>query len=139
MAENYEKGTRSYTMSKVKGKDTKPELMVRKALFALGFRFRKNDKRYPGCPDIVLPKYKTMIFVNGCFWHGHEICRGSRVPKSNIDYWKNKIGRNVQRDKENYEALEKADWNVIILWECELKRTLFENRIEQLVRQIKRD
>lgn len=133
----YEKGTRSYTMSRVKSKDTRPELMVRKALFAYGFRFRKNDRRYAGCPDIVLPKYKTIIFVNGCFWHGHEACRGSCLPKSNTDYWSGKIARNIQRDKRNYENLRDADWNVIVIWECELRRSLFEERIALLVGQIR--
>jgi len=137
MANKYEKGSRSYIMSHVKYKDTKPELLVRKAIFSYGLRFRKNDKRYPGCPDVVLPKYKAIIFINGCFWHGHTKCSGSKLPKNNAEYWENKIARNIQRDKNNCELLRGLGWNVIIIWECELKPSLFENRICQLIKQIR--
>lgn len=117
----HDKKTRSYNMSRIKGKNTKPEELVRKYLFSQGFRYRKNDKRLPGSPDIVLPKYKTVIFVNGCFWHGHEGCKYFVRPKSNEDFWKNKIETNIARDKKKTEALEALGWNVIVVWECELK------------------
>lgn len=99
----HDQKTRSYNMSRVKGKDTKPEEIVRKYLFSQGFRYRKNDKRLPGKPDIVLPKYKTVIFVNGCFWHKHEGCKYFVWPKSNSEFWKEKIESNIVRDKKQYE------------------------------------
>ena len=109
-------------MSRIKGKNTKPEEIVRKYLFSKGFRYRKNDKRLPGTPDIVLPKYKTVIFVNGCFWHGHKDCRYFVVPKTNTDFWLKKINTNIERDKCKQEALKELGWNVIVVWECELKK-----------------
>lgn len=112
---------RSWNMSRIKEKDTKIEVLVRKYLFSKGYRFRKNDKRYPGKPDVVLPKYKTVIFVNGCFWHMHNNCKHGRVPKSNVDYWKPKLERNVQNDEKHYWELEQKGWRVIVLWECELE------------------
>ena len=118
----HDQKTRSYNMSRVKGKDTKPEEIVRKYLFSQGFRYRKNDKRLPGKPDIVLPKYKTVIFVNGCFWHKHEGCKYFVWPKSNSEFWKEKIESNIVRDKKQYEELKNAGWHVIIVWECELKK-----------------
>lgn len=108
-------------MSRIRGKNTKPEEIVRKYLFSRGFRYRKNDRRYPGKPDIVLPKYKTVIFVNGCFWHRHEGCRYASVPKSRQDFWLPKLQGNVERDQRNIEALKKAGWSVIVIWECEIK------------------
>ena len=118
----HDKKTRSYNMSRIKGKNTKPEEIVRKYLFSKGFRYRKNDKRLPGTPDIVLPKYKTVIFVNGCFWHGHKDCRYFVVPKTNTDFWLKKINTNIERDKCKQEALKELGWNVIVVWECELKK-----------------
>ncbi len=117
----HDKKTRSYNMSRIKGKNTKPEEMVRKYLFSQGFRYIKNDKRLPGSPDIVLPKYKTAIFVNGCFWHGHEGCKHFVWPKSNEEFWKNKIETNIARDKKKTDELEALGWKVIVVWECELK------------------
>lgn len=108
-------------MSHIRSSSTAPELTVRKYLFSQGFRYRINDRRYPGHPDIVLPKYHTIIFVNGCFWHQHPGCKYAVVPKSNSDYWIPKLQRNVERDKENYSQLMKMGWNVEIVWECELK------------------
>ena len=108
-------------MSHIRSSSTIPELTVRKYLFSQGFRYRINDHRYPGHPDIVLPKYHTIIFVNGCFWHQHPGCKYAVVPKSNSDYWIPKLQRNVERDKENYSQLMKMGWNVEIVWECELK------------------
>ncbi len=135
----HDKKTRSYNMSRIKGKDTKPEVMVRKYLFSQGFRYRKNDRRLPGTPDIVLPKYKTCIFVNGCFWHGHENCRYFVVPKTNTDFWMNKINRNIERDKENFDALKQTGWKVIVVWECQLKKDKRETTLAKLVSVIKQD
>ena len=118
----HDKATRSFNMSQIKGKNTKPEELVRKYLFAHGFRYRKNDKRLPGSPDIVLPKYKTVIFVNGCFWHGHTGCKYFVWPQNNADFWREKIQRNIERDKNNYEKLKQLGWSVVLVWECELKK-----------------
>lgn len=115
------KEQRHKNMSRIRGENTKPEEIVRKYLFSRGFRYRKNDRRYPGKPDIVLPKYKTVIFVNGCFWHRHEGCRYASVPKSRQDFWLPKLQGNVERDQRNIEALKKAGWSVIVIWECEIK------------------
>ena len=132
----HDQKTRSYNMSRVKGKDTKPEEIVRKYLFSQGFRYRKNDKRLPGKPDIVLPKYKTVIFVNGCFWHKHEGCKYFIWPKSNSEFWKEKIESNIVRDKKQYEELKNAGWHVIIVWECELKKKQRMDTLERLVTEI---
>lgn len=121
MADNHTKEIRSYNMSQIRAVNSKPEILVRKHLFSQGFRYRINDKRYPGKPDIVLPKYKTVIFVNGCFWHKHD-CGRFVWPKSNTEYWNNKITRNVDRDADNYDKLKKMGWNIIILWECQLEK-----------------
>ena len=129
--------TRSYNMSRIKGKNTKPEETVRKYLFSQGFRYRKNDKRLPGKPDIVLPKYKTIIFVNGCFWHKHEGCRYFAWPQNNAEFWIEKIESNVVRDKKQYEELQDAGWRVIIVWECELKKKRKSDTLERLVDEIK--
>lgn len=137
MADMFSKEKRSEIMSKIRSSDTKIEVIVRKWLFANGFRYRKNDRRLPGAPDIVLPKYKTVIFVNGCFWHAHEGCRYSRIPKSNVDYWKKKIERNVENDRRNHEAIGKLGWNVIVVWECELKKKDCTDYLENLVANIR--
>lgn len=108
-------------MAAVKGKDTKPEMIVRKYLFSRGLRFRIQVRKLPGNPDIVLPKYKTVIFVNGCFWHGHEGCRYFRLPKSNVGFWKEKIESNVARDVRNEAELKALGWRVVRVWECEIK------------------
>lgn len=112
---------RSRCMAAIKGKDTKPELIVRKYLFSRGLRFRVQVRKLSGNPDIVLPKYKTVIFVNGCFWHGHEGCKYFRLPKSNVEFWKEKIERNIERDRESMQALLDLRWKVIRVWECELR------------------
>lgn len=112
---------RSWNMARIKGKDTKIEVLVRKYLFAQGFRFRKNDKRYPGKPDIVLPKYKTVIFVNGCFWHMHN-CKEGHLPKSNSEFWRTKLEKNVSNDALHKQQLQEMGWDVIVLWECELEK-----------------
>lgn len=128
---------RHLTMSRIRGKDTKPEIIVRQYLFSEGFRFRKNDKRYPGHPDVVLPKYRTMVFVNGCFWHGHENCKYYVVPKSNTEFWTAKIKRNRERDKADFEALTLKGWNVITIWECQLDRPVREGTLSQLVAELR--
>ncbi len=109
-------------MSRVRSRDTKPEKIIRSALFAMGFRFRLCQKNLPGKPDIVLKKYKTVIFVHGCFWHGHENCKKSRLPKSNTQFWKDKIERNKQRFENVSRHLKKQGWKIIVIWECETKK-----------------
>lgn len=121
MSDIHDKKTRSYNMSRIKKDNTKPEILVRKYLFSNGFRYRKNDKKLPGTPDIVLPKYKTVIFVNGCFWHKHDGCQYFVWPKTNKEFWRNKIESNVLRDKRKIEELKEIGWNVITIWECQLK------------------
>ena len=132
----HDKKTRSYNMSRIKGKDTKPEEIVRKYLFSKGFRYRKNDKRLPGKPDIVLPKYKTVVFVNGCFWHKHEGCKYFVWPQSNKEFWKEKIQGTVERDLRNKARLSDAGWHVITIWECELKPEKRESTLKNLCKSI---
>ncbi|MBR6197073.1 MAG: DNA mismatch endonuclease Vsr [Bacteroidaceae bacterium] len=123
---------RHNNMAAIKGKNTKPEMVVRRFLWAKGFRYRVNDARLPGHPDIVLRKYRTCIFVNGCFWHGHEGCRYYSVPKSNTDFWVRKIARNKERDKEEQQKLVSMGWHSITVWECELKPSVRDNTLESL-------
>ena len=137
MADNHSKEVRSMNMSHIRSKNTKPEEMVRKYLFSKGFRYRKNVRKLPGCPDIVLPKYKTVIFVNGCFWHKHD-CPRFVWPSSNQEYWIPKITSNVERDERNYSMLRNEGWTVIIVWECELKKAVADARLEKLINEIKR-
>ena len=115
---------RKRNMSAIKGRDTKPEILLRKLLHSLGYRFRIQRKDLPGRPDIVLPKYKTAIFVNGCFWHRHEECKYASTPSTNSEFWEMKFAANVKRDARNYVALKKQGWNVIVIWECEVKEIL---------------
>lgn len=136
MADNHSKEVRSKNMSHIRSKDSKPEEIVRKYLFAQGFRYRKNVRKLPGCPDIVLPKYHAVVFVNGCFWHKHS-CTRFVWPESNIDYWKPKILGNVERDKKNTTLLVSAGWNVIVVWECELKKAVASERSLRLCSEIK--
>lgn len=136
MADNHSPQVRSYNMSRIRSADTKPEEIVRKHLFSKGFRYRKNDKRYPGKPDIVLPKYKTIIFVHGCFWHCHIGCSDFVQPKSNQDYWQKKLERNRIRDGENIARLRNSGWRVIVVWECELKKDFLNERLKQLCTEI---
>ena len=132
----HDKETRSYNMSCIKGKNTKPEEIVRKYLFSKGLRYRKNDKKLPGTPDIVLPKYKTVIFVNGCFWHGHEGCCYFVVPKTNTEFWVNKIGTNKQRDNREINELRTIGWKVIVVWECQLKKNCRDITLLQILNSI---
>ena len=136
MADNHSPQVRSYNMSRIRSKDTKPEEIVRKFLFSKGLRYRKNDNRYPGKPDIVLPKYRTVIFVHGCFWHSHEGCPDFVQPKSNHNYWQPKLERNKQRDAEHKTALETSGWCVITVWECELKKSVRDERLVRLYCEI---
>ncbi|MCQ2286113.1 MAG: very short patch repair endonuclease [Bacteroidales bacterium] len=125
---------RSEIMAKIKGKDTKPEIKLRKALFAKGFRYRTNVKTLPGKPDIVLRKYKTVIFVNGCFWHGHKDCKYATTPKSNEAFWKEKIKMNQRRDELRAIQLQATGWTVVTIWECEISNQKgLENVVEQLI------
>lgn len=119
------KEKRSWNMSRIKSKDTAPERFVRSLLHRKGYRFRLHAKDLPGKPDIVLPKYKTVIFVHGCFWHHHKSCNDATVPSSNTDFWNNKLKQNIDRDKKAQDELKKLGWNVIITWECELKNPAF--------------
>ncbi len=128
MADIHDKATRSFNMSQIKGKDTKPEILVRKILFANGFRYRLHDKKLPGKPDIVLPKYKTVIFIHGCFWHGHKNCKYFVVPKTRTDWWLNKIENNKRRDKIVSKELNKLGWKVYEIWECKV-RSLNLNKV----------
>ena len=136
MADNHSKEVRSINMSHIRSTNSKPEEIVRKYLFAEGFRYRKNVKKLPGCPDIVLPKYKTVIFVNGCFWHKHD-CPRFVWPSSNEQYWVPKITGNVERDLRNHQLLKEQGWKVIIVWKCELKKNMFGETIGKLIAELK--
>lgn len=132
----HNKEIRSYNMSRIKGKKTKPEEVVAKYLFANGFRYRRNVKGLPGTPDIVLKKYRIAIFVNGCFWHCHEGCKWFVLPETNAEFWKKKFDCNRERDKQNYKKLQDDGWNVIIVWECEIRHSDRKMRLETLVEEI---
>ena len=135
MADNHSKEVRSMNMSHIRSKNSKPEELVRKHLFSKGFRYRKNVKTLPGCPDIVLPKYKTVIFVNGCFWHKHD-CPRFVWPSTNEEYWRPKIMGNVERDKRNFAELQQLGWTVLTVWECELKKKVIDATLEQLEKRL---
>ena len=126
-------------MSRIRSVSTKPELKLRRELWHHGFRYRVNDKRLPGRPDIVLPKYRTVIFVHGCFWHGHKDCLTSHIPETNPDYWTAKITRNQERDQEVWRKLEAKGWCVIIVWECQLKKVKLEETIDRVAGEIVRN
>lgn len=137
MADVHTPEQRSKNMSAIRSKNTKPEEIVRKYLFSQGFRYRKNDKRLPGSPDIVLPKYRTVVFVNGCFWHKHEGCKYFVWPKNNAEFWQTKIESNVARDRQKEAQLIALGWNVIVVWECQLKKGAKESTLSQLASQIR--
>lgn len=128
--------SRSRNMSRIPSKNTKPEEIVRKYLFGQGFRYKKNVSNLPGKPDIVLPKYKTVVFVNGCFWHAHKGCKWFVPPKSNTDFWGKKFAYNIERDKRNYKKLEDLGWRVIIVWECEIRHSDSQRSLELLKAKI---
>lgn len=136
MADVHDKMTRSFNMSQIHGKNTNPEEIVRKYLFAQGLRYRKNDKRYPGHPDIVLPKYKTIIFVHGCFWHLHKGCSRAKLPTSNVEFWRKKLSANAERDIKEKNELEAIGWRVLVVWECQLKKAIREQTLRKLYEQI---
>ena len=133
----HNKETRSYNMSRIKGRKTKPEEIIAKYLFSQGFRYRRNVKKLPGTPDIVLKKYKTVIFVNGCFWHMHEGCKYFVWPKDNSEFWKNKLLTNKERDEKEKKEMEKLGWKVIVVWECQLKKAERERTLNWLVEKIR--
>ena len=136
MADRLSPEKRSWNMSRIKGKDTKPEIAVRKYLFRKGFRFRKNDKRYPGKPDIVLPKYHTVIFIHGCFWHHHVGCKQATMPKTITEFWDKKFAQNADNDTRHKQQLEEMGFRVITIWECEIEKD-FDGTMEKLVFDLK--
>jgi DNA mismatch endonuclease (patch repair protein) len=136
MADVHNKQTRSFNMSQIKGKNTQPEILVRKFLFANGFRYRTYDKKLPGKPDIVLPKYRTIIFIHGCFWHGHTECKDFVIPKTNTEWWLNKINRTKQNDSKVCDSLKENGWLVITLWECQLNGSKKINVLNNLYRTL---
>lgn len=137
MADVHSKETRSYNMSRVRGSNTKPEMIVRKFLFSKGFRYLIHNQNLPGKPDLTFPKFKTVIFVNGCFWHGHEECKYFVIPKTRTEWWLNKINQNKRKDTENSKLLNKNGWNVVTVWECELKPNKIETTFSQIISDIK--
>ena len=136
MTDVHSKAVRSYNMSRIKGKNTKPEIMVRKFLFANGFRYRLHVKTLPGKPDIVLPKYKTVVFVNGCFWHAHEGCKYYVVPKTHTDWWLQKLSINKQKDIDNFSKLATSGWKIITIFECELKAKKLNQTLSHLLDEL---
>lgn len=132
MADSVSKEQRSWNMSRIRGTNTSIEVKARKFLFSKGFRYRNNVAGLPGKPDIVLPKYKTVIFIHGCFWHRHDGCKYAATPSSNIDYWQQKFRRNIENDKRHVDDLCALGWNVMIVWECELKKS-FEQTMNRVV------
>ena len=130
---------RKALMSRIRAQDTTPELVIRHALWHQGFRYRVNDKRLPGKPDVVLPKYHTVVFVHGCFWHGHKDCKYYTVPETNKEFWVAKVTRNQERDQEVWRKLEAKGWNVIIVWECQLKKANLEETIDRVAEEIVRN
>lgn len=136
MADNHTKEVRSRNMSHIRSTNTKPEETARKYLFSKGFRYRKNVRDLPGRPDIVLPKYRTVIFINGCFWHKHN-CPRFVWPSTNRDYWEPKILKNVERDQKNQESLAELGWRVIVIWECQLKKKDLESTMNAVISEIR--
>ncbi|MCB9050467.1 MAG: DNA mismatch endonuclease Vsr [Lewinellaceae bacterium] len=136
MADVHDKKTRSYNMSRIRAKDTKPELLVRKFLFENGFRYRLHQKKLPGKPDLTLRKHNTVIFVNGCFWHGHQGCKYFVIPKTRTEWWKDKIQATAEKDLKNYEELRRQGWKVIVIWECELKGEKRRETLKNLITKI---
>lgn len=137
MADVHSKEIRSYNMSQIKGKNTKPEILVRKFLHSKGFRFRLHDAKLPGKPDIILPKYKTVIFVHGCFWHGHKNCKYATIPKTKTEWWLKKIIGNVANDKKKSSNLKKEGWRVINIWTCQLKPKKVEKTLSSLLNSLR--
>jgi DNA mismatch endonuclease (patch repair protein) len=136
MADVHDKATRSYNMSRIKGKDTKPEMIVRRFLHANGFRYRLHVKDLPGKPDIVLPKYRTVIFVHGCFWHGHEGCKYFKIPGTRTKWWVEKIKQNRIKDKKANKILRNVGWTTIIIWECKIKPNMRTKTLNELLSKL---
>ncbi len=136
MADVFDTATRSYIMSKIRGKNTKPEMLVRKFLFANGFRYRLHDRKLKGIPDIILPKYNAIIFVHGCFWHGHKDCKYANIPKTRTEWWLNKINRNIDNSKKFIKALKKDGWKVYVIYECQLKPKTMDKTLSTLLRKL---
>lgn len=139
MSDFLTKEERSIRMSQIHSSDTKPERTLRRALWHQGFRYRVNVKKLPGSPDIVLPKYRTVIFVHGCFWHGHNDCKNYSVPKTNTSFWQEKVTRNRERDQETWRTLEAMGWYVIIVWECTLEKPKIRETVDTLRANILRN
>lgn len=139
MADVHSKEVRSYNMSRIRSKDTKPEMLVRKFLFSKGYRYRLHDKKLPGKPDIVLPKFKTAIFIHGCFWHGHVGCKYYVVPKTRTEWWLNKITTNKTNDEKANTSLALAGWQVVNIWECELKNNTINSTLNELMASLQDD
>ena len=139
MADFLSSEERSIRMSRIRSVSTKPELLLRHAIWRRGFRYRVNAKNLPGRPDIVLPKYRTVVFVHGCFWHGHKGCKVYSVPKTNTEFWLAKVARNQERDQEVWRKLEAKGWSVIIVWECQLKKANLEETIDRVAEEIVRN
>ncbi|QEC67837.1 DNA mismatch endonuclease Vsr [Panacibacter ginsenosidivorans] len=133
MADVHNKETRSYNMSRIRSANTKPEMLVRKFLHAHGFRYKLHDKTLSGKPDIVLPKYKTVIFIHGCFWHGHKDCKYYAVPKTRTEWWLQKISGNIANDEKAVKALKKDGWRIITIWECDLKPDKLDKTLHSLL------
>jgi len=136
MADVHTPQQRSYNMQQIKGKNTKPEMLVRTFLHANGYRYKLHDKKLPGRPDIVLPKYRTVIFVHGCFWHGHANCRYFVVPKTRTQWWTDKINRNKANDEKALKALKKDGWKILNIWECDLKKDKFEKTMNRVIQKL---
>ena len=139
MSDNHTRDQRHRNMAAIHSASTKPELVLRHMLWRHGFRYRVNDKSLPGKPDIVLPKYRTVVFVHGCFWHGHKGCKYYTVPKTNTDFWTAKIARNQERDQDTWRQLEAKGWNVIIVWECELKKSKFPDTLQRVIQELQKN
>ena len=139
MADNLSPTQRHRNMVAIHSSNTKPEVTLRRALWKKGFRYRVNDTLLPGTPDIVLPKYRSVIFVHGCFWHGHKGCKNYTVPKTNTDFWVAKIARNHERDQEVWRQLEAKGWSVIVVWECEVKKSVLNETTNRIVEEIRRN
>jgi len=135
----WSKEKRSAVMSKIRSKNTKPEILLRKALFSKGIRYRIHSKELPGNPDLVFKKYKTAIFVHGCFWHYHKDCREGRIPSSNSKFWEEKLLKNINRDELRQSELRELGWKVIVVWECEIEKKLTSETLENLIRLIKNE
>jgi DNA mismatch endonuclease, patch repair protein len=136
MADVHTQQQRRFNMQQIKGKDTKPEMLVRKFLHAQGYRYKLHDKTLPGTPDLVLPKYKTVIFIHGCFWHGHSNCKYFSIPKTRTQWWTDKIHKNTANDEKAVKLLKKNGWKIITVWECRLKPAKFEKTLNSILKKL---